>query len=370
MFCVHPGFPRPTTPEPTGKLARREEALPITRQLAALLPQTALVLLISLVSCGRAYAGEPFLGQGPVPARNFQPLQGLSLQMPAVSAVPLRRKELAFRAHVAETSVTLIDETPTHSAVLKLNQLISTFDVRYGLNGTTELGLEVISFYNHSGALDGAISSVERLVAGRLSSPFERLKDSGFAFSVAKDGQSVQEGRNDTWSFSNVILSTKTRLLSEGGHVPSLSFRTALKIPVGDQSRAFSTGQVDFGIGFAAQKMFRDRVILYLNVNEVFPTGNHIGFALHPYFISVGTAEILITPQVSVTTQISYSQSPYRGTGLNILDKGVPEVSIAFGYMFTKTLLWQIYGMEGLEPKSAVDFVLGTALTYYWRAGN
>lgn len=245
MCYVYPGFPRPTNPAPTGKLARREEALPLTRQLGALLPQAALFLLISLVSCSRAYAGEPLLGQGPFPARNFQPIQGLSLQMPAVSAVPLRRRELAFRAHLAETSVSLIDETPAASAVLNLNQLISSFDLRYGLDGTTELGLEVISFYNHSGALDGAISSVERLFAGRLSPPFERLKDSGFAFSVAKNGQSVLEARNDTWSFSNVILSTKTRLLSEDGHVPSLAIRTALKIPVGDQSRAFSTGQVD-----------------------------------------------------------------------------------------------------------------------------
>jgi hypothetical protein len=318
----------------------------------------------------RVYADEPSWGQGLVPARNFQPIQGLSLQMPAASAVPLRKHELAFRANVAETSIVLSGGTPTDFAVMKLNQLISEVDVRYGLNGTTELGLGIISIYNHAGALDGAIEAAEQLGAGRLAPPRDRLKDIGFAFSVFKNGSQALQGYNDTWSLSNIVLSTKTRLLEEGGAVPGLSIRTALKIPVGSSSRAFSTGQLDLGLGLAAQKMFWERVIFYLNLNEVFPVGQFIGYQLHPYFTTVGAAEFSVTPHFSVTTQVSYSQSPYRGTGIPSLDDGVPEFLVSAGYMFSSKLLWQAYAIEGFKPSSAPDFVLGTALTFYWRQEN
>src|SRR5437879_13414646 len=109
-----------------------------------------LAAIPSIAAVARA-AGEN--AQGLVPVRNFQPVQGLSLQMPGESALPLEPGDFAVRAHIAETATVLRDTTPSVYAVLKLDQLRSALDIRYGLFPGTEVGIEVVSIYNHSGGI-------------------------------------------------------------------------------------------------------------------------------------------------------------------------------------------------------------------------
>ena len=324
-----------------------------------------LVLLLPTVTAAQNH--ELFGPQGLAPARNFQPIQGLSLQMPGESAIPLKKGELTLRAHVAETSTVLKEVRPGIDASLKLNQLHSALEIRYGLSQATEFSVELSSIYNHSGGLDGLITASELMVAGRLANARQQLKNSGFVFVVDRDGRPVLEGRNGDAGLSDLVLRRKILLITERQWMPAIAIRPAVKIPVGDSSRAFSTGQVDLGIGLAAQKTFEDRLVLYLNVNEVFPTGHHLGYALKPYFIAVGGAEIRFTPRFSVMSHIYHSQSPYDGTGTKILDQGITEIAVAFGYRFTPNLLGQIYGVENVNQGSAADFTLAIAVTYSLR---
>ena len=67
-------------------------------------PALSVLLVVLLVLPVGTHAAERYVGQGLVPVRNFQPLQGLSLQMPVDSAMPLKSGELSLRASFAETS--------------------------------------------------------------------------------------------------------------------------------------------------------------------------------------------------------------------------------------------------------------------------
>jgi hypothetical protein len=322
------------------------------------------VLVLFLPAATAAQNHERFGPQGLAPSRNYQPIQGLSLQMPGESAIPLKKGELTLRAHVAETSTVLHDVQSGIAASLKLNQLNSNLEIRYGLSQATEFSVELTSVYNHSGALDGAIEATELIGAGRLANARQQLKNSGFVFVVDRNGRPVLEGKNGDAGLSDLILRSKILLVAERKWLPAIALRPALKIPLGESSQAFSTGQVDFGIGVAAQKTFADRLILYVNVNEVFPTGHHLGYALKPYLISVGGAEFRFTPRFSVMSHVYYSQSPYDGTGTKILDQGITEIAVAFGYRFTPNLLGQIYGVENLNQGTSADFTLAIAVTY------
>lgn len=328
-------------------------------------PALSVLLGMLLAPSVGAQAAELYVGQGLVPVRNFQPLQGLSLQMPVDTAMPLKSGELTLRANFAETSTILRETTATGTAILKFGQLRSAFDIRYGTAmEDVEVGLEFASLYRHSSGLDGLVTAVEALV-GRPAPIRQRLKNQGYAFSLG-GGNTVLNPPNDAFGLTDVVFHVKALLVAEGKYAPATSLRVALKVPVGDKTRAFGTGVADLGVGLSFQKTVWNRVGLYVNLNEVLPTGHYIGLGLRGYFTSITGVEFMVTPKFSITGQFDYYQSPFGNTGLKLLDNGVTEVVLAFGYRFTPNLLWQIYGVENLDfiRDSAADFTLGTALTY------
>ena len=93
-----------------------------------------------------------------------------------------------MRLHVAESRTILQEATPTGSGVLKLNQLRSSLDLRYGLLPDTEVGIEIASLYNNSGGTYGLITVVEHLTDH--SAPIRaNLKHTGFAYTLSRSGQ-------------------------------------------------------------------------------------------------------------------------------------------------------------------------------------
>ncbi|MBI3809274.1 MAG: DUF3187 family protein [Nitrospirae bacterium] len=329
-------------------------------------PALSALLVVLLGPSIGAEAAEIYVGQGLVPVRNFQPLQGLSLQMPVDSAMPLKSGELSLRASFAETSTILRETTATGTALLKFGQLRSGFDIRFGTAmEDVEVGLEFASLYRHSTGLDGLIKAVESLTNSRTPLRFNGLKNTGYIYTLGASNTTLNPS-NDAFGLTDIVVHVKTLLVVERKYVPATSLRVALKVPVGDRTRAFGTGIADLGLGLSLQKSVWNRVGLYVNLNEVLPTGHYLGLALRGYFTAVTGVEFMATPKFSITGQFDYYQSPFGNTGLKLLDHGVTEAVLAFGYRFTSNFLWQIYGVENLDfiRDSAADFTLGTALTY------
>jgi len=325
----------------------------------------AALLLLGLYHATNILADDSYRTQGLAPVRNFQPVQGLSLQMPGETAVPLSKGGLAMRLHVSESGTILQEVTPTGSGLLKLNQLRSALDLRYGISTSTELGLEIASLYHHSGGLDGLITAVESLVP--RPAPFrESLKGVGFAYLISRNGRAVLQGANGGYGLADTTLSVKSLFLAETNYLPAMALRVALKIPTGDQSRAFGTGLWDTGLGLALQKTLLQWIVLYQNLNGIFPTGHHLDFSLRAYFTSMTAVEFMVTPKFSITGQFNYHQSPFDRTGLRFLDQAITEGVLMFGYRITPQLLWQVYGVENLDfiRDSAPDLTLATVLTY------
>jgi hypothetical protein len=330
-------------------------------------PALGVLLVMLLVLSVGAHAEDLYVGQGLASGRNFQPLQGLSLQMPVDTAIPLKPGELVIRGQFTETSTALLETEPTGNGVLKDAQLTTTLALRYGTPiQNVEVGLELESLYRHSSGLDGLITAVEHLVS-RPNGPRGALKNSGYAYSLNSfPGNTSLNPPNDAFGLGDIVVHAKALMVSEGQYTPATSLRVALSVPVGDKSRAFGTGVADVGVGLSLQKTVWDRLALYVNLNEILPTGHYFGLAQRGYFTSVTGVEFMATPKFSIIGQFDYYQSPFGNTGLQLLDNGVTEVVLAFGYRFTPNLLWQIYGVENLDftTGSAADFSLGTALTY------
>jgi uncharacterized protein DUF3187 len=119
-------------------------------------------------------------------------------------------------------------------------------------------------------------------------------------------------------------------------------------------------------MGVAIDEKPGSRWMLYANVNAVFPTGSLAGLDLQPTFSGLAAAEYLLTPKFSLIAQFEYYSSPFHGTGMKLLDRGITEAAGGFNYRLRDNLVWQLYGVENVDfiTGSAADFTLSTVFTY------
>ncbi len=304
-------------------------------------------------------------GFGLFPVRNFQPVQLLFLGIQGDRAAVLPKGALDIRTELAETNTVVSQQTPTASATLKLETLRSGLFFRYGLTDKLEVGIEIPSIYEYRGFLNGVISQTERLTTG-LAPARENLQNTGFAYNVNKNGQTLFKGTQGSFGQGDITLSGKYQVLQEGERMPALSARALVKVPTGDSTRFLGSGHADVGLGLAAEKTFLSRWIAYANVNGVFPTGPVGGLSVRPYMTGLAAVEYLWTKNFSLVAQFDYYSTPFHNTGFTFLDRGVTEVTAGFNYRLQPNVLWQVYGVENVDfiTGSAADFTLSTVMTY------
>ena len=312
---------------------------------------------------GAAAAGGD--GYGPFPVRNFQPIQVMILGMFGDRAAVVKKGTLDVRVELADTSTIFDDRTPPTTATMKFEQVRSGLFLRYGMTDRLEVGVEVPALYRYQGILGGMITQVERLTSG-VAPARAALSNRGFAYSLTKNNRTLFSGGDGDLGLGDITLFGKYQLLSEGEKKPAVSLRLAVKAPSGDSGRFFGSGHADVGMGLAVEKKVVDRVMLYGNLNGIFPTGSISGLTLQPAMSGLVAAEYLWSPALSLTAQFDYYSSPFHGTGSPVLDEGVTEVAAGFNYRLRNNLLWQVYGVENLDfiRGGAADFTLSTVMTY------
>jgi hypothetical protein len=327
-----------------------------------------LALLIWSLCAGRAAALAE--GFGPLPVRNFQPIQLLFLGMPGDRAEVIKKGRLDVRVELAETSTIFNEHTAQASAVMKFEQLRSGLFLRYGLTDRWEVGMEVPALYRYRGFMEGVITATERATTG-LSPARAALKDAGFAYNLSAAGRRRFSGTDGDLGLGDITLLSKYQFLSQSASLPAVSLRLAVKVPSGDQGKFFGSGHPDVGIGLAVEKTVAGRWILYGNVNGIVPTGQVSGFALQPFMSGIAAVEYLWSRVLSFTAQFDYYSTPFDGSGLKLLDRGVTESAVGFNYRLRSNVLWQVYGVENLDfiRDSAADFTLSTVITYRFDHG-
>jgi len=310
-------------------------------------------------------------GFGPFSVRNFQPFQQLVLSLPGDRATVVRPGTLDVRLELAETASIFNDQSPQSDVVVKFETLRSGLFLRYGATDRLELGLEVPVLYRYSGFMNGAITATERATTG-LNPARAALNNTSFVFNVTRNGQTIMSGGPGATGLGDTTLMSKYQLLTEGGWMPAVSLRGAVKLPTGDQADFFGSGSPDFGVGLAVEKLVAGRWILHSNVTGVVPTGTIAGIGLRPTLSGLVAIEYLWSKNLSLTVHFDYYSSPFKSTGISAFDNGVTETVAGFSYRVAPHFLWQVYGVENLDfiTGSAADFTLSTVFTYRFESGS
>jgi hypothetical protein len=302
----------------------------------------------------------------PVPTRNFAPLQLIFLNPPFEQAATLPAGELALLVQTAESNV-----IATHQggidATLKFEQNRTNFGVRYGLLDDLELGIDLPFISRFGGFMDPFIDWVEDAFGAQNVERGLFPNNTFGGYSVFRGDTQLFEGGEVNFQPGDLVFSGKYQL-PVPQHWPRLALRGAIKAPTGDPDEVLGSGEPDFGLGAAADYEPWERLMLYGNLNLVYPVGpiTDGDLTLNPIFTQSFAAHVAITQHFSAMLHQATYTSPFHGTGASLLDGTVVELGLGFAFAWSNCFDMQLLGIQNMSGvEQSADFTL--MLAAQWR---
>ncbi len=313
--------------------------------------------LAALVCVGATAEAEEFLFLGPAPARNYQPIQLIFLNFPFERAATVGRHQLSLHLDSAESNEIATTDSPLQST-LKFETNRTVLGVHYGIAEGWEVGIDQPFITRFGGGLDPFIDAVEKAF-GAENSERDLFPDNTFgAFIVARDGQVVFKGDEEEFQPGDLWFSAKREIrLAEPW--PLLAVRAAIKVPTGSENAVLGSGKPDFGLGLAAEKLVLRRLMLYLNMNVVYPTGpiTSLDLTLNPIFSQSFAAEFALSRRWSALLHEAVYTSPMHGTGVRLLDGTPVEIGLGLNFSWDERFGVQLLAINNVSPvEPAADF--------------
>lgn len=317
------------------------------------------VSLAFLVGAAAARGDDDFVFLGPSPARNFQPIQLVFLNLPFETAATLRRGEVEFRVESAEINEIATTTGPIESR-LKFETNRTVLGGRYGVADGWEVGLELPFLSRFGGFQDQFIDFVEGLFGAGNPERDWWPNNSFGGFSVKKDGTALFVGHRQYLEVGDLMLEAK-REFDLGERWPVLAGRAAVKFPTGREGGVFGSGKPDFGIGAAADYRVHRRVQAYLNLNLVYPVGpvTAAELTLNPIFTQSFAVEVGLWERFSVLLHQAVYTSPFHGTDTRLLDGTPVEIGLGLNLGVGDRVAFQLLAIDNVSPvEPAADFTL------------
>ncbi len=319
----------------------------------------AYVAVLMVGFAGAAFAQDEFAFEGPAPVRNFEPIQLIFLNLPFERALTVPEGDFGLHLWTAESNVIATTEGRFEST-LKFETNWTVFGARYGFAPDWEIGADMPFISRWGGFLDPIIDGVESLF-GRENPERKLFKDNTFGgFTVQEGDITVFHGGPEAFEPGDLWISMKrqVRLDTPG---PTIALRGALKIPTGNADAVNGSGEPDFGLGIAADYQVFERMMLYMNVNGIYPLGpiTDANLNLNPFVTESFGAEVALTHWLTAQLHQATYTSPMHGTGTALLDAPVVELGVGLGLHCGPYLDLQLMGVDNVSGvEQSADFTL------------
>ena len=310
-----------------------------------------------------ALRADDFVGNGPLPVRNFQPIQMMFLNLPFERARVLQPGEITIYVESAE-----INEIATNqddiNAVLKFETNRTVLGGSIGLGHAFEVGLGVPFISRFGGFLDPFINGVEDVFQTSNPERHEFPNNTYGGFRVQRGDVVLFDGPNQEFELGDMWAEAKYEVWHLPG-LPIVSLRGAIKAPTGRPGGVFGSGKPDFGVGAAAEHQFLSWLVAYGNLNLIYPLGpiSPGRLTLNPMLTEGIGAEARVWRQLSFVLQQETYTSPFH-TGTRLLDGTVVELTLGFNVAWDR-FLFQLGAIDNISPVvAAADFTLLGRVTY------
>lgn len=304
------------------------------------------------------------VGYGPLPVRNFQPIQLIFLNLPFERAAVLSPGAFSVRLESAESNE-IATEQGDVAALLKFESNRTVLGGSVGVWPRLEVGVDIPMISRFGGFMDPFINGVEDLF-GQVNPERKLFPDNVFGgFSVDRRGVALFHGPKQQFALGDLWFSAKYELWRPE-KLPMLSLRGAVKVPTGRAGAVFGSGQPDVGVGFAMEYGPLSWLMLYQNLNLIFPVGRITpgNLSLDPFVTEGFALELCLARWVSLVVQQEAYTSPMHGTGTPILDGTAVELAAGFNVAWQGWLL-QVGGINNVSGvATAADFTFYLRLSY------
>ena len=301
----------------------------------------------------------------PVPTRNFAPLQLIFLNPPFERAATLPAGDLGFLASTAESNI-IATHQGTIDATLKFEQNTTNFGVRYGLFDDWEVGIDLPFISRYGGFMDPIIDWVEDAFGAKNPERSLFPNNTFGGFTVDRVGTTLFQAGEVTFQPGDLFFSVKHQfqLPSEW---PRLAVRGNIKAPTGNPDEVLGSGKPDFSIGGAADYSPWSRLMLYANINLIYPVGpiTDGDLTLNPIFTQSFAAHLALAQHWSVMLHQAVYTSPYHGTGASLLDGTVVELGFGLAFAWSERFGIQLLGIQNMSGvEQSADFTLMLSAQY------
>jgi hypothetical protein len=307
---------------------------------------------------------------GPISIVEQSPIQLLFLQPTPDRAETYPKNRFSLSLTTSLTNTLLWKKSDNYYGYIDMEMIRADMELRYGIFSGIEIGMSVPFVYGSGGFLDHGILEFEKLF--NASRDLREKEDkygraNNYTFFVEKNNKVFIEGKEYSSGLGDIALRVKGKILDEGDVVPCLSARFSVKIPTGDEDRAFGSGAVDYGFGLLLQKTV-NKFTTYLNADVTFPgqTFKQVDVSLRPFYDIMWGTEYKLSEHFSGLMQLSYITRPFEHTGLDMLDDGICDLLLGVNYTTKIGLYMQIGLIEDVfdSPDSGAD------ITFFLNVGK
>ena len=306
-----------------------------------------------------------FVGYGPIPVRNFQPIQLIFLNLPFERARTLVPGQFDLHLESAESNEIATHDEDNIQAILKFETNRTVLGGTVGVLPGLDVGLDVPFISRFGGFLDPFIDTIEG--AFGASNPERKLfPDNSFGgFFVRRGDTLLFQGPKQQFELGDIWASAKYELWHPAG-LPLVALRGAIKAPTGRAGGVFGSGKPDFGLGFAAEQQLLDWLVVYGNLDGIYPLGPITPgrLTLNPFLTEAVAAEARLWPSVSLVLQQEAYMSPMHGTGTRLLEGTAVELTGGLN-LACRPFLFQLAVVDNISPvATAADFTLLLRASY------
>lgn len=330
------------------------------------------VALLILLYADAAFPGNSWQRwqqrSGPISVVSQSPIQLLFLQPIPDRADTLPSRHGSIRLSTTFTNTLFSKESEHYAATVDTEMVRTSLELSYGVLPNLELGLSLPAAHYYAGFMDHPIRDVERIFGGTRAIRAQQEADQFTCF-VKKNGKILISASENTTGMGDLVLRAKAKLRDESDVLPALSTRFALKLPTGDEDRAFGSGEPDWGWGLLLQKDI-NRTSLYLNADVTFPGDafDDAGVSLTEFYSVMIGLEYRFTPRLYALAQMSWITRPFEDTGLDILDRRIYDLLMGLNYNIGEKMFIQAGGVEDIidscDATSDFTFFVNAGLNF------
>jgi hypothetical protein len=243
----------------------------------------------------------------------------------------------------------------------------TNFNLRYGINGRFEMGLDITCIGHTGGYLDNFINNFHDIFDlpddGRSEAPLNRL-----VYSYERNGIRLVNLTDSANGLGDLRLNAAWQLYRETGSRPeAMALRLSLKLPTGDSDKLLGSGGIDLALSLNGQREFlpeNSRLAVFASIGALGMSKGDVLKKQRRNLAVFGTLGFgwAVNDWMALKAQFDGHTSMYKDSNFAEVDSGSVQLVLGASFQVSEHTTFDLGLSEDLWVYTAPDAVFHFAL--------